>query len=300
MQSRDEDDAALRPLFDAEALDVSDLCDSSVCLDAFLPLDYLRRLTSEADGENHRLIIDRPLGSFLDKRNERFICQHFTNLRRLNADMDVPLYPELSHLAPRHRTLLSRGGGDAEHGQLSTILDPEQAAQLTEIEALLLDSFAQGSTLANVFPRLTRLTLSGSKTPIQSLSAVFRNCSAACPVLEMLTLHLDTERTTWLRAENYWVFGHAPGSLKALVLILEDMSLPLPRTASAFHRLVKRHAPTDVQVHIVTPNCLIDDGELPTAPWAPSALPEFAEAYAAADLARPSFTLWPRYMPPPT
>ena len=295
LQSRDEDEAALRPLFDAEALDIIERCDSNYITDVQLPPDYLRRLISEADGENHRLVRNRPLGSLLDGRNYRLLCQRFTSLRRLRCDSFTPLYPDLSD---GRRGLISRGGED--DFPLSTMLVPEQAAQLTEIEGLDLDSFAQqGSTFDNLFPRLTRLTLMDSGTPLQSLPNVFRNCSAACPVLELLILRMDSDQTTWQSVQDYCVFEHTPRSLKALVLILDDVSLPQPRTASAFHHLVKRHAPADVAVHIVTYD-VIDDGKLPKGPWASSILPRFGEAYAAADLARPSFTLWPRYMPPPT
>ena len=94
---------------------------------------------------------------------------------------------------------------------------------------------------------------------------------------------------SWAHAETYSVFAHAPRTLKALVLVLGELRLPV-KEASSFVSLVKAHLPGGVQLHVTAgSNTLENDGVLPESPWAPGLVPEFGVCYDDADLAQASF-----------
>ena len=143
---------------------------------------------------------------------------------------------------------------------------------------------------------MTNLELCDSHLSIQDLAAVFANVSAACPILELLSLEIDNGRADWCERESYSVFAHAPPRLKALCLMLDSVFRMVPsscETASQFVALVQGHLPTGVGFHVSSSNkTLEDDGALPVAPWAPAFGPSLGGTYDDAVLARATFTPW--------
>ena len=123
--------------------------------------------------------------------------------------------------------------------------------------------------------------------------------------MEILILQLDAERSTWADESNYSVFAHAPRSLKALVLVLQDTKIP-NLTRSQFVALIQRFLPAGVQVHIKIAEGSVswsmegmkavepweDDGALPKGFWEPDHSPGVGEFYDDAVLARASFSEW--------
>ena len=229
---------------------------------------------------------------FLSLERSREFFQNFPNVRLVDL--------------PRRYTALFMRAEDADswhqrtHGLLAhdgeeydyRFLDRQQAAQLVELAGLRARSFCQ-PVPANLFPHMTYLDLAESELPIQDLAAVFANIARACPVLELLTLQIDTERDTWRLRGNYSVFAHAPPRLKALCLTLDTMELPPScETASQFVALVQGHLPTGVGLHVSAYGMLEDDGVLPVAPWAPAPGPCIGGAFDDAALARTTYTRW--------
>ena len=232
---------------------------------------------------------------FLSLERSREFFQNFPNVRLLDL--------------PRRYTALFMRAEDADswhqrtHGLLAhdgeeydyTFLDRQQAAQLVELAGLSASSFCQPVPLG-LFPHMASLELSESSLTMQDLATVFANVSRACPVLELLTLHIDSdtepECDSWWDRENYSVFAHAPPRLKAICLMLNCNMLPPIETASQFVALVQSHVPTGVGLHVSTYKMLDDDGLLPMAPWAPAPGPSIGGEYDDAALARATFTPW--------
>ena len=84
----------------------------------------------------------------------------------------------------------------------------------------------------------------------------------------------------------------SPKTLKALVLALDCVKIPQPRTASAFAALVKTYLPAGIGLHVMEGGRMENDGVLPKAPWAPSTFPVLGEDYDDAALAQDSFMKW--------
>ena len=151
---------------------------------------------------------------------------------------------------------------------------------------------------AMLLPNLKRLSLCESQYPLPEMASLFKDLATACPSLEMLIFSVDTEVITWRQSENYSVFALLPRTLVALVLVLEDLTLPQPSTASAFVRRIEAHVPW-CGVHVVTTRPrtsddilinLDDDGILPKPPW--DVFPDFGEMYSPEVLRRSTFHLW--------
>jgi len=249
--------------------------------------------------------------SFLYGQQPRTLYKKFPNLRRLEL---AGLGPDLFLLPdPFGRklgytcwcALLAPEGVPASIVKKRTLMDREQASQLIELRSLRLKSVIHASTPAGLFPHMTLLELWESALPLYQLQTVFARLHAICPVLEILILQLDAERSTWADESNYSVFAHAPRSLKALVLVLQDTKIP-NLTRSQFVALIQRFLPAGVQVHIKIAEGSVswsmegmkavepwaDDGVLPKGFWEPAQFPEVGEFYDDAVLARASFSEW--------
>ena len=229
---------------------------------------------------------------FLSLERGRDFFQHFHNARILVLpDRFVPLFPRaefVSEFNHRTNTLLAQDGEEYAYN----FLDREQTTRLVELSGVRAGSFRHPVPVG-LFPHMTNLDLCESDLPIQDLAAVFANVARACPVLELLTLSIDTARDTWCEREDYSVFAHVPPTLKALCLTLDNMELPPScETASQFVALVQGHLPTGGYVHVSTYDILEDDGLLPVAPWAPAPGPFLGRSYDDAALARTTFTPW--------
>ena len=231
---------------------------------------------------------------FLSMERSREFFQNFPNVQLLELpDRWARLFTrseEAESWRRRTHSLLAYDGEEYDY----RFLNRQQAAQLIEITGLRANSFRRGPVPLGLFPHMTHLDLAESGLPTQDLAAVFANIARACPVLELLTLQIDTERDTWCERGNYSVFAHAPPRLKALCLTLDDMELPPScETASQFVALVQGHLPTGVGFHVSSSNkTLEDDGALPVAPWAPALGPSLGGTYDDAALARATFTRW--------
>jgi hypothetical protein len=230
---------------------------------------------------------------FLSLERGREFFQNFPNVRLLKLpSWFTPLFFReefADNFIRRTNTLLAYDGEEYAH----RFLDRQQAARLVELSGLRARSFCY-PVPAGLFPHMTNLELCESALLIEDLASVFANVSVACPVLELLTLSIDTAGDTWRERENYSVFAHAPPRLKALCLMLDDVDLPPScETASQFVALVQGHLPTGVFVHVSTYRLLEDDGVLPVAPWAPEPGPFLGGSYNDAALARTTSSLGP-------
>ena len=233
--------------------------------------------------------------NFLSLERSRDFFQHFHNVRILDLpDKYVPLVFRaelMSEFGHRTNTLLVQDGEEYAYN----FLDREQATRLVELSGIRAGSFRH-PVPAGLFPHMTNLELCDSHLSIQDLAAVFANVSAACPILELLSLEIDNGRADWCERESYSVFAHAPPRLKALCLMLDSVFRMVPsscETASQFVALVQGHLPTGVGFHVSSSNkTLEDDGALPVAPWAPAFGPSLGGTYDDAVLARATFTPW--------
>ena len=269
-QSPEDDEAALRPLFDAE----------------------------EVMAMRFGVIPQNAWNYSPTVKPSQFFSK-FRRLRRFEVSGLSLLLGEGDHVEPQAQFFVARDGDDADRVASLTYLDREQACQLVELESVYTQSLAvPGGVPAGLFPCLKRLTVAGNPMSLPFLEVIFGGVATGCPVIEMLTLWhentlwddpLDADGS-WAHAENYPVFAHAPRTLKALVLVLGELRLPV-KEASSFVSLVKAHLPGGVQLHVTArSNTLENDGVLPESPWAPGLVPEFGVCYDDADLAQASFT----------
>ena len=232
---------------------------------------------------------------FLSLERSQEFFQNFPNVRLLELPSQfTALFPRTefaSQFNHRTNTLLAPYGEEYAYNYL----DREQATRLVELSGLRARSFCYPVPVG-LFPHMTNLSLIESELPIDPIAAVFANVSRACPVLELLTLSVDTVRDdTWRERENYSVFAHVPPRLKALCLTLDGIELPPScETASQFVALVQGHVPAGVHVHVssTSEQRLENDGVLPVAPWAPAPGPSLGDTYDDAALARATFTPW--------
>ena len=81
------------------------------------------------------------------------------------------------------------------------LLDRQQAAQLVELSGLRANSFLPSCSVGPISSH-DNLELADSHLTTQDLAAVFANVARACPVLELLTWKLTTERDTWCGEET--------------------------------------------------------------------------------------------------
>ena len=224
----------------------------------------------------------------------RAFYSKFPNLRRLelpDGGADIFLDPDTSKNYPD--ALLALDGESSDRVERLTYLDREKAVRLIELRSLHDDSIISDAVPDGMFPHMTFLELS-AWCELPKLGTIFARVAAVCPVLELLSLHFDSLRTTWDVVGNYSVFASAPRSLKAIVLIFNSYcNLPFP-TASPLVALIQSHLPAGIQVHIVACRDVIpeDDGLLPEGFWEPDQFPGVGENYDDAALARASFSYW--------
>ena len=218
----------------------------------------------------------------------------FPNLRRLelpDGAADIFLDPSTSKNYPD--ALLALDGESSDRVERRTYLDREKAVRLIELRGLYVDNIISDAVPDGMFPHMTFLELHDS-CELQKLGTIFARVAAVFPVLELLSLHFDSLRTTWDVVGNYSVFACAPRSLKAIVLIFNSYcNLPFP-TASPLVALIQSHLPAGIQVHIVACRDVIpeNDGLLPEGFWEPDQFPMVGEHYDDAALARASFSYW--------
>ena len=233
------------------------------------------------------------------ERAEDFL-QNFPNVRRLQLpDEYVPIFMRAEHAT----RFFSHGLLVPDDGNGRGFLDRQRVTPLVELSGLRGACFVNGTVPANLLPHVLHLVLHESELQIQNLEPLFANVAAACPVLEMLTLSIDSEYDTWRMRDNYSVFAHAPPRLKALILCFDGVNLPC-KTSAQFLELVNTYLPAGVQVHVSavihksyrrrgTDRAqgwrVLQDG-VPQAPWAPATWPVLGESYDDAALARASFT----------
>ena len=224
----------------------------------------------------------------------RAFYSKFPNLRRLelpDGGADIFLDPDTSKNYPD--ALLALDGESSDRVERRTYLDREKTSRLIELRGLYVDSIISDAVPDGMFPHMTFLELHDS-CELQKLETIFARVAAVFPVLELLSLHFDSLRTTWDVVGNYSVFACAPRSLKAIVLIFNSYcNLPFP-TASPLVALIQSHLPAGIQVHIVACRDVIpeDDGLLPEGFWEPDQFPGVGENYDDAALARASFSHW--------
>ena len=224
----------------------------------------------------------------------RAFYSKFPNLRRLelpDGGADIFLDPDTSKNYPD--ALLALDGESSDRVERRTYLDREKTSRLIELRGLYVDSLLSDAVPDGMFPHMTFLELHDS-CELQKLGTIFARVAAVFPVLELLSLHFDSLRTTWDVVGNYSVFACAPRSLKAIVLIFNSYcNLPF-QTASPLVALIQSHLPAGIQVHIVASTDVIpeNDGLLPEGFWEPDQFPGVGENYGDAALARASFSHW--------
>ena len=282
------------------------LPDSMIILDSVIPPFYLKRLREEAGRIDHKNSDKMPLGCFLDKRNVYMLCERFQRVRRLdrNGWLEASIYPDPLREGEYHKSLLVRDGEDAHLAKYQTYLDLERATRLVELDYLLMSDFLTADLPDRLFPDMRRLKLRAGRArgggTLEELETVFEECARVCPSLEFLTLWISEDRRgiaalpgTWKLVDSYSVFAHVPPTLKVLVIALDEVEPPsLACTTSAFVQLIQRHLPAHVQVHLIAsprhaPGCrpLVDEKQLPRAPWASDVFPVVGERYSDAALA---------------
>lgn len=324
-QSRDEDEAALAPLFESPGLYIaggegsnSRWAQDEGGLQRPLDDEYMDQLRLDAGDENFdpgRVTPDRWCGSLLDLRNISLLTRLFHKVQRLKLPLfEVELLPsgeDLDALCLDHSSRFLLPGNDEAAFKNAAVVDEETAGRLVELAGLEMgESGIMLPENVALLPNLKQLSVRESSFPLPEMASFLRNLSTACPSLEMLICNVDSEHETWWQPENYAVFALLPRTLVALVLLLDDVTLPQPATASAFVRLVKAHVPW-CGVHVLTKPSetrsrgdgddvlinLDDDGILPKPPWR-GLYPDFAssksevETYSPEVLRRSTFQVW--------
>ena len=256
-QSYEDDEAALRPLFDAECLDLGELV---------------------AHGSS----------AFLCGESSYKLLRNFTQLRRLWIVSAPTLFvkPDTTSL---WRALVALDGVPADRAERLSYLHRERARRLTELRTLCVQDFLE-DVPANFFPHLVHIELEGYELSMPSLATAFAVVGAACPSLRVLSLTIaDSVGLGWERPENYSVFAHAPPSLTALVLFMDKVPTPYTRS-SLLVSLISGHLPAGVHIHLIDNN-VVDDGLLPKLSWE-GTHPPFPVNCDDAALAQDTFTFW--------
>jgi hypothetical protein len=257
-QSYEDDEAALRPLFGAECLDLGELSDDGSR--AFL-----------CGGSSYKLL------------------RNFTQLRRLWIVSGPTLFvkPDTTSL---WRALVALDGVPADRAERLSYLHRERARRLTELRTLRVEDFLE-DVPANFFPHMVHIELEGYESSMPSLATAFAVVGAACPSLRVLSLTIaDSVGLGWERKENYSVFAHAPPSLTALVLIMDEVPAPCAESSSLVS-LISGHLPAGVHIHLIAHNVVEDDRLLPKGPWE-GTHPPFPVNCDDAALAQDTFTKW--------
>ena len=264
-----DDEAALRPLFGARCLEF--------CLD------------DRVEGNNTE--------SFLWGGNAYALLRNFAQLRCLQLDdwgTTVLLGPDSNQ-----RGLVASGGEPADIVRSFTYLDREPARRLTQLSFLDGEAFmVPGKNPANFFPHMEYIELDLGGTPTHSVPLFFAGVAAACPSLKLLFVRFcEDDTNSWERPENYSVFAHAPPSLTALIMSLDELRLPEATslrssnsTASSLVSLISGHLPAGVHIHLIA-HSVVDDRLLPKAPWR-GTHPELPMNLDDAALAQDTFTFW--------
>jgi len=264
-----DDEAALRPLFGARCLEF--------CLD------------DRVEGNNTE--------SFLWGGNAYALLRNFTQLRCLQLDdwgTTVLLGPDSNQ-----RGLVASGGEPADIVRSFTYLDREPARRLTQLSFLDGEAFmVPGKNPANFFPHMEYIDLDLGGTPTRSVPLLFAGVAAVCPSLRLLFVRFcEDDTNSWERPENYSVFAHAPPSLTALIMSLDELRLPEATslrssnsTASSLVSLISGHLPPGVHIHLIA-HSVVDDRLLPKAPWR-GTHPELPMNLDDAALAQDTFTFW--------
>ena len=258
-QSYEDDEAALRPLFDAECLDLGELV---------------------AHGSS----------AFLCGESSYKLLRNFTQLRRLwIVSGPAPTLFVKPDTTSFWRALVALDGVPADRAERLSYLHRERARRLTELRTLCVEDFLE-DVPANFFPHLVHIELEGCELSMPSLATAFAVVGAACPSLRVLSLTIaDSVGLGWERPENYSVFAHAPPSLTALVLSMDKVPTPYTRS-SLLVSLISSHLPTGVHIHLIDNN-VVDDGLLPKGPWE-GTHPPFPMNLDDAALAQDTFTFW--------
>ena len=272
-QSYAEDEAALRPLFGARCLDFE--------------------LNGRSEGENTE--------SFLYGGNAYALLRNFTQLRCLQIDQLPPtlfLEPDSGEYHRQHG-LVAAGGEPAAIVERFTYLDREPARRLTQLSFLDGEAFmVPGKNPANFFPHMEYIDLDLGGTPTRSVPLLFAGVAAVCPSLRLLFVRFcEDDTNSWERPENYSVFAHAPPSLTALIMSLDELRLPEATslrssnsTASSLVSLISGHLPAGVHIHLIA-HSVVDDRLLPKAPWR-GTHPELPMNLDDPALAQDTFTYW--------
>ena len=272
-QSYAEDEAALRPLFGARCLDFE--------------------LNGRSEGENTE--------SFLYGGNAYALLRNFTQLRCLQIDQLPPtlfLEPDSGEYHRQHG-LVAAGGEPAGIVERFTYLDREPARRLTQLAWLDAEAFlVPGKVPASFFPHMEYIDLDLGGTPTRSVPSLFAGVAAVCPSLRLLFFKFCEDDTdSWEQPENYSVFAHAPPSLTALIISLDELRLPEATslrasnsTASSLVSLISGHLPAGVHIHLIA-HSVVDDRLLPKAPWR-GTHPELPMNLDDPALAQDTFTFW--------
>ena len=266
-----DDEAALRPLFGARYLEVC--------------------LNDRVEGNN--------MESFLWGGNTYALLRNFTQLRCLQLDdwgTTVLLEPDYDEYK---RGLVASGGEPAAIVRRYTYLDREPARQLTQLSLLEGEAFmVPGKVPANFFPHMEYIELDLGGTRTHSVPLLFAGVAAACPSLKLLFVRFcEDDTNSWERPENYSVFAHAPPSLTAVIMSLDELRLPEATslrssnsTASSLVSLISGHLPAGVHIHLIA-HSVVDDRLLPKAPWR-GTHPELPMNLDDPALAQDTFTYW--------
>ena len=276
-QSYVEDEAALRPLFGARCLDFE--------------------LNGRTEGENTE--------SFLYGGNAYALLRNFTRLRCLQlGDWGPTVFLEPDYDQTNIRGLVASGGEPEAIVRRYTYLDREPARRLTQLSLLEGEAFmVPGKVPANFFPHMEYIELDLSGTRTHSVPLLFAGVAAACPSLKLLFVRFcEDDTNSWERPENYSVFAHAPPSLTALIMSLDELRLPEATslrssnsTASSLVSLISGHLPAGVHIHLIA-HSVVDDRLLPKGPWRPAhprlPIPRLPMNCDDAALAQDTFTFW--------
>ena len=272
-QSYAEDEAALRPLFGARCLDFE--------------------LNGRSEGENTE--------SFLYGGNAYALLRNFTQLRCLQIDQLPPtlfLEPDSGEYHRQHG-LVAAGGEPAGIVERFTYLDREPARRLTQLAWLDAEAFlVPGKVPASFFPHMEYIDIDTCNKPMHSVPSLFAGVAAACPSLKLLFVRFcEDDTNSWERPENYSVFAHAPPSLTAVIMSLDELRLPEATslrssnsTASSLVSLISGHLPAGVHIHLIA-HSVVDDRLLPKAPWR-GTHPELPMNLDDPALAQDTFTYW--------
>ena len=126
---------------------------------------------------------------------------------------------------------------------------------------------------ANFFPHMEYIDLDVAGRWTHSVP-LLKGVAAVCPSLKLLFVRFcEDDTNSWERPENYSVFAHAPPSLTALIMSLDELRLPEATslrasnsTASSLVSLISGHLPAGVHIHLIA-HSVVDALALPKGAW---------------------------------